>query len=138
MKLREVMVVDDSDDQRELIQIVVNKHDPLRPVRALADGHECLEALRGGAPVPALVLIDLHMPGLDGAATVRHIRADAALPPWLRIVMLSGSDSVAELRRCYAAGVDSFVSKPSGTGDWAGTLLPVLDYWLRIDGSGRC
>ena len=93
-----------------------------------------------------LVLLDLHMPELDGRGVCRAIRA---MPEgWrVRIVALSGSDDEAEARACLADGMDGFVTKPLdatraralvtglGSAGRAPTRLPVdfVDLAIRHD-----
>ena len=99
-------------------------------VALVADGTLALEALRR-APLPEVVLMDCHMPNLDGWETTRHIRAwsdssdshlrtVAALP----IVALTAAALPEERARCLAAGMDSFLSKPLKLAELHRTLAP--------------
>ena len=76
-------------------------------------GDEVLEMLANG-PRPEMILMDLHMPGLDGIETVRRIRkaeADLGLArlPILALTAASGAGMLAE---CRAAGMDGHLPKP--------------------------
>jgi putative two-component system response regulator len=61
---------------------------------------------------PDLVLLDLHMPTLDGVAIVEQLRAAAAPQTYLPVLMLTGDGSAASRRRALAAGATDFVAKP--------------------------
>jgi putative two-component system response regulator len=61
---------------------------------------------------PDLVLLDLHMPGLDGIGVLAQLRADAAPHAYLPVLVLTGDSSQQARRRALAAGAKDFVSKP--------------------------
>jgi DNA-binding NarL/FixJ family response regulator len=73
---------------------------------------------RIAAEEPELVLLDLHMPRLDGHGTLQKIKRRW---PQIRVIVLTGSDSPEDRRRAEQAGVDAFVEKRQ-----AETKLPAL------------
>ena len=84
----------------------------------VADGQGALDALRAG-PMPGVILMDCHMPRLDGWETTRRIRAWSADPdPRLRavaalpVVALTAAALPEEQARCVAAGMNGFLAKP--------------------------
>jgi signal transduction histidine kinase/ActR/RegA family two-component response regulator len=81
-------------------------------VTVASDGLEAVEAVREGAF--ELILMDCHMPGLDGLAATQSIRAlEAGLGrPRTPIVALSASAMTDERERCLEAGMDDFLAKP--------------------------
>jgi len=96
----------------------------------VADGQLAIDALRQ-PPLPDVVLMDCHMPNLDGWETTAHVRAWAASPdPHLRsaaalsIVALTAAALPEERARCLAAGMNGFLSKPLKLGELHRTLLP--------------
>jgi CheY-like chemotaxis protein len=90
----------------------------------VGDGARAVEAVaRGGFD---LVLMDVHMPVMDGLDATRSIRA---LPPGVAavpVVALTASAVPAERRQCLDAGMDDFVSKPVKRDDLERALLAVL------------
>ncbi len=104
---RVILVADDHADGRKLVQ------DWLGPlgfvVAEAADGAATMSAL--GATNPELVLLDMRMPGMDGLAITRHIRA-ASLVRQPRIVMLTASVFEEGRRAALEAGADDFLRKP--------------------------
>lgn len=70
------------------------------------------ENLRGQPPAPALVLVDLNLPRVDGIAVISWIRRQPRLAS-LPVVAVSGSIDPADVERAYAAGADDFVTKPA-------------------------
>ena len=79
-------------------------------VTVAVDGVEALDAIERG-PFD-LVLMDIHMPNMDGLEATRRIRAADA--PWstVPIIAVTALSSPDDRERCFAAGVDEFVEKP--------------------------
>ena len=104
---KRILVIDDHEDNRRIL------HDLLTSA-----GYEVLEALTGEDGVamarahrPALVLMDIQLPGIDGYEATRRIKADPALRaiPVIAVTSyaLSGDD-----QKAYEAGCDAYVAKP--------------------------
>ncbi len=79
---------------------VVSKTEGIEALAWLRDGHEA-----------ALVIVDLSMPGMDGFAFIRELRADATLYR-LPVMVLSGSEKSEDRVRCLRLGADDFIVKP--------------------------
>jgi CheY-like chemotaxis protein len=71
---------------------------------------------------PALILLDVHMPGLDGAALTAKMRQDPVLAD-SRIVLYSGLDEQSLAERAQACGADGYVQKVAPLGGLAQTVL---------------
>jgi two-component system response regulator len=80
-------------------------------------------------PLPSIVLLDLHMPRVDGLEVLRRIRADERTR-LLPVVMLTSSDEDADVVRSYRLGVNSFVRKPVDQAAFRSAVRSVGDYWL--------
>ena len=102
-----ILIVDDSDIIRTVLAGAVSAMQ-FEPV--LADcGEQALELF--AAQRPALVLLDVNMPGIDGYETARRIRA---LQPeeWVPIIFLSASEDDQDLERAIECGGDDYLVKP--------------------------
>ncbi len=116
------IVADDEDLGRLLLSEAVAQFG--LSVSAHADGAAALEAAL--AQELDIVLLDVDMPGLDGYAVCRRLRAEPRFTN-LPIVMVTGHEDAAAIDRAFAAGATDFISKPV---NWA--LLPRrLGYILR-------
>jgi signal transduction histidine kinase/DNA-binding response OmpR family regulator len=120
-RVPEVLVVDDDDDLRHLL--VERLQAGGLVARGAADGGEALALI--AARRPALVLLDLMMPGVDGWETLRRLRADPATAE-LPVVVLSARDGAAERAAGEDLHVMDFVGKPFDLG----TLLEDIERML--------
>src|SRR5512147_1303008 len=102
-----VLIADDQPPILELVRYTL-EDEHVRVVEA-ADGTAALEAAR--AACPDLVLLDVHMPGLDGLEVCRRLRQDPRLRR-MRIVMLTAAAQQADRVQGYAAGADEYLAKP--------------------------
>ncbi len=101
-----VALVEDNADNRLLVEAIL---EGVYEVRSYADGAEALAAF--AADPPALVLLDISLPGLDGPAVLARLRADprlAAVP----VIALTAHALDGDRARFLAAGFDDYVSKP--------------------------
>jgi CheY-like chemotaxis protein len=102
---RLLLVVDDRLENRQVFQALL---EPLGfPVATAESGEEGLERAR--ALRPALVLMDLVMPGISGLEAVASMRED---PELARIPVIATSATSTEPERCLQAGCDGFLPKP--------------------------
>ncbi len=113
-----ILVVDDSAALRENLQECLELEGYL--VSVAEDGARALEVLAAGPP-PAIVLLDLVMPGIDGRELVARIRANPRLAG-VRIVMSSGHTS-SRMRQGIA--IDAFLPKPFGVDELLSALRGV-------------
>jgi len=107
----EVLVVDDDDDLRRLL-VERLQRDGLR-ARGAADGGEALQLI--AARPPALVLLDLMMPEMDGWEVLRRLRAEPATAE-LPVIVLSARDGADERAAGEELHVLDFVGKPFDLG----------------------
>ena len=106
----------------------------------VSDGLEALASWRAGRATQrhALLLTDLHMPGIDGYTLASTIRAEEAQGLRLPIVALSANALQGEIERCRAAGMDDYLSKPVRTeqlGELIRRWLPMVDLSAPIPSS---
>jgi CheY-like chemotaxis protein len=88
------------------------------PIQRFENGQEVLDFLFRRGPGPHrlseaayLLLLDIHMPKVDGTEVLQQIKGDAALRN-LPVVMLSTTDDPREVERCHALGCNSYIVKP--------------------------
>lgn len=120
-----VLVVEDNPTNRKVIEALLRRQG--LQVHTVGNGQEALTAIETGLQ-PALVLMDVQMPVMDGLTATRHIRdwerkqGRSALP----IVALTAGAFDEDRLRCRAAGMDDFVAKPIDVQ----VLRPIIARWL--------
>jgi len=121
LKGTRVLVVEDSRDIRDLIQIVLTREGA--DVSLAADGEEGYEMARSGEF--DVVLMDLEMPKLDGHATAHKLRDEGYKKP---IVALTARAMKGEKERAQRSGFDGFVTKPVDRVELTAVLLSFHPY----------
>ena len=127
MKTERVFAIDDDESYRALLELVLHTHCGVRDVRTCARGEQAVAALRALPPGerPGLVLLDFHMPGLDGLGVLRALaEAGVRLP----VVVLSNAAGPQERDACLAAGARAFLAKPARLEDLATALRALLEH----------
>lgn len=140
-----VLLVEDREDDVILTLRAFQRNNLANPVVVARDGVEALDYLfargehagRAGEPPPALVMLDLNLPRLDGLGVLRAIRADerTRLVP---VVILTSSKEEQDLIKGYSLGANSYVRKPVDFAQFAEAVKVLGIYWLMMnEPSGR-
>ncbi|WP_461343506.1 hybrid sensor histidine kinase/response regulator, partial [Brevundimonas sp. GN22] len=103
-----ILLVDDAAANRELVTIILSSLG--LEVEAATNGVEAVTAVRRGGF--DLVLMDVHMPEMDGLAATREIRRGEGAGRRLPIIALTANVQSEQIERCLAAGMDDHLSKP--------------------------
>lgn len=136
----EVLLVDDDPDDRFLFQAAWSEAGIKNPLRMLEDGLQARDYLAGagkyaeraGLPPPALVLLDVKMPGMSGLEVLEWLRGREATRR-LPVVMLSASTHPKDAAEACRLGANSFVIKPSSISELIELIAAVKSYWLRFN-----
>jgi two-component system response regulator len=82
--------------------------------------------------LPAVALLDLKMPRLDGLQTLEFIRSDATLRH-LPVVLLSSSRERRDIKRGWALGVNAYVVKPVDVDEFTATIQSLGHFWTELN-----
>lgn len=106
---RRVLIVDDDDSVRQMLTAFFETTYGASKivVEAVGDGAAAIDAVRRA--MPALVILDIEMPGMDGVTAYRAIRD---MYPRLPVIMLTGNESRRTAAELTALGVFSYMPKP--------------------------
>jgi two-component system response regulator len=133
----EILIVDDSDEDAALTLDVLHSTLPNAAVLRLTDGEQALHFIcssdgyaRRAAGLPRLVLLDLHMPGMDGIAVVRSLRARPEMSD-LPIVLWSSSANPVFAEQALQAGASAYHVKPSNLDAYRSEMEAILQQWLN-------
>lgn len=135
-----ILLVEDGEDDVELTLRAFAKHRLDNAIVVVRDGAEALDYLFGGElhtgrdapPTPAVVLLDLNLPRIDGLEVLRRIRADARTRR-LPVVVLTSSKEAEDIVRSYELGANSFVRKPVDFVEFVEAARQLGLYWLVLN-----
>jgi two-component system response regulator len=126
-----ILLVEDNAGDEELALRALRRCELTYEIKVARDGVEALDYIFAG-PNPALVLLDLKLPKIDGIEVLRRLRADARTRR-IPIVMLTSSNEDRDVRSCYDLGVNSFIRKPFEFSEFVDAVRQVAAYWLKLN-----
>lgn len=136
---RLVLLVEDDPGDADLLRLALRRGGYASPVLWCGGPDEAFDVLyrRGrhaaaAGPRPAVILMDLKMPGMNGIEATRTLRADAALAH-IPVVMFTSSSDPADVAGAYAAGANSYVVKPVGSLEYNAAVAGLARYWLDLN-----
>lgn len=139
MQQRRILVVDDDANDAELTLRALARLDLGDKVDVARDGQEALDYLeyRGAfaersSGDPAVVLMDLKMPRLDGLETLARIRKNPGLSH-IPVVMLTSSRADGDLRKSYELGTNAYVVKPVAFEQYLATVAGLGEFWGKLN-----
>jgi CheY-like chemotaxis protein len=145
--LNRILLVEDSKRDVELTLTALDEHHLANEVVVARDGVEALDYLhcRGkfskrSKESPAVVLLDLKLPKVDGLEVLREMKSDPHLKR-IPVVMLTSSREERDLIRSYDLGVSAYVVKPVDFAQFVDTVKELGLFWAVINepppGSGK-
>lgn len=82
-------------------------------------------------PRPDLILLDLHMPKMDGREVLEFIKNNVIFKS-IPVIMLTTSEREEDILKSYEMGVNSYITKPVEFDDFLSAILAITEYWLVI------
>ena len=138
-ELKRIMLVEDSARDVELTLAALEEHNLANEVIVTRDGAEALDYLyrRGsfatrGPGNPAVILLDIKMPKVDGLEVLRHLKADSNLN-MIPVVMLTSSREEKDLIESYRLGVNAYVVKPVDFDKFVKVVSELGLFWAVIN-----
>ena len=132
-KERQILFVEDNPDDVDLTLRCFKKNNIVNPVVVAKDGEEALDYLFGQkAFKPAIILLDLKLPKIDGLEVLRRVRADEKTK-LLPVVILTSSKEEKDLINGYKCGANSYVRKPVNFEEFASAVQQLGLYWLLLN-----
>jgi DNA-binding response OmpR family regulator len=137
---RMILLVEDNPDDEALTLRALKRQNIVNEIAVARDGVEALDFLfrtgdftdRDPNQEPAVVLLDLKLPKLDGLEVLRRIRADARTQ-LLPVVILSSSTQDEDRIRGYGLGANSYVRKPVDFNEFMEAARQLGIYWLMLN-----
>lgn len=135
--MRPILLIEDNPDDEALTLRAFAKNGIANPLVVARDGVEAIDYLlpesEAVTPLrPALVLLDLKLPRIDGLELLRRLRADERTD-CLPIVVLSTSNEKTDIRAAYRLGANSYMRKPVDFDEFIAAIGQLGRYWLTLD-----
>ena len=138
--LATIVIADDDSDDRMMIEDAFKESRLANPRVYVEDGEQLMQYLRGedraaaaaqGEAWPALILLDLNMPRLDGRGVLAQLKADPALRR-IPVVVLTTSKVEEDILRTYDLGVSSFITKPVSFDALVNVVNALNAFWIKL------
>jgi len=132
----EILLVEDSVNEAELTMDVLRNGRVRNRVHWVEDGEEAMAFLRRedrhtAAPHPDLILLDLHMPRMNGLEVLAEIKQH---PHWKRIpvVIMTNSEDEKDILSAYDRHANCYITKPIDMDKFMEAVRSIEDFWLSI------
>jgi two-component system, response regulator len=135
-----ILLVEDNDDEAELTLRAFRQAKIVNPIIRARDGVEALDYLfardshagRDASQLPAVVLLDLRLPRLDGIDVLKAIRTDTRTR-YVPVVLLTSSDHDRDRSAAYENHANSFVQKPVDYDEFVDIARQLGVYWTLVN-----
>lgn len=138
-KIKKILLAEDDPKDVELILEAMADNNLANQVVVVNDGVEALNYLRCEGKFaerkpenPAVVLLDIKMPRMDGIEALRNIRSDAKLKT-IPVIMLTSSREEKDLTQSYNLGVNAYVLKPVGFQQFIDAVKQIGGFWAVLN-----
>ena len=140
MKKRTILLVEDNPDDVELTLRAFSQYNVSNEISVVRDGVEALDYLFATGPyaehdasdTPAVVILDLKLPKVDGLEVLQRMRADERTK-LIPVVVLTSSKEEQDMVNSYRLGANSYVQKPVDFTEFIEAARQLGLYWLVIN-----
>lgn len=134
--LHPILLAEDNPDDVVITERALKKSGVQNELYIARDGEEAIQFLKKkgeyrDAPTPALVLLDLKMPKIDGFGVLEEIKKDDDTKS-IPIIILTTSGRDKDVERAYKLGCNSYIIKPVNSEKFIKTLEDIRNYWLTV------
>ena len=132
-----ILLIEDNPDDEALTLRAFKRSNVVNDIEVVRDGQEALDYLFGNgaveaSPTPALILLDLKLPKVDGLEVLKQVRAHDATR-LIPVVVLTSSHEESDLTATYGNGANSYVRKPVDFNQFAESVRQLGLYWLVVN-----
>lgn len=137
---KSILLVEDNASDEKLTLLAFRNSGVASEITVVRDGAEALDYLfgagkhaqRDASDLPAIVLLDLKLPKIDGLDVLRAVRADARTR-FLPVIVLTASREDEDVLNSYALGANAYVRKPVDFAQFAAAAKTLGLFWLLLN-----
>jgi two-component system response regulator len=131
-RLQPVIIVDDNEDDFEAIARAFKKSGISNPITLYKTGREAVDFLIKAEEGirPALILLDLNMPGMDGRRVLETLKEDAKLKS-IPVIIWTTSSNDRDINACYQMGANAYMQKPVTFEGILEAVKKLKEYWFE-------
>jgi two-component system response regulator len=138
--MKTILLVEDNESDAKLTVFALHRCGVESEVVVAPDGPSALDHLQGTSSdredgkrkLPAVVLLDLNLPKIEGLEVLRRIRSSERTR-LLPVVVLTSSREEADILRSYALGANAYLQKPVDFAEFADVAQVLSLFWLRLN-----
>lgn len=128
-----VLLVEDRADDIELTLRAFRKAKIANPIVVREDAFTALEYLSDAEePAPAIILLDINLPGMSGLELLKRIRQTAKTKR-IPVIMMTSSSQDEDVIKAYDDGANSYIRKPINTNEFNALVVQLGMYWLATN-----
>ncbi len=136
IRIAEILLVEDNEDDVFLTRAAFEANSLRVNLHHVSNGEECLKFLRKqapyiGTPFADLILLDMHMPVMNGYEVLTEIVNDERLRS-LPVVVLTTSHDAEDIKKMYDLRCSSYITKPVDFDNFVKAVNQFSDYWLTL------
>ena len=138
-KLGRILIVEDDPNDVELTLTALEDYNLVNDVVVTRDGQEALDYLHCRGQFsnrpnenPAVLLLDLKLPKVDGLEVLKQIKSDERLK-MIPVVVLTSSHEEKDMMRSYSLGVNAYVVKPVDFHEFVNAVKELGAFWAVIN-----
>jgi two-component system, response regulator len=139
MKLKTILLADDNQNDIDLTILALSEFNLANNIEVVNDGVEVLDYLRSQGRFkgresgnPAVILLDLKMPRMDGIEVLKDIKNDPVLKI-IPVVMVTSSREENDLIQSYKLGVNAYVVKPVDFNQFIAAIKQMGAFWAILN-----
>ncbi len=131
---RKILLIEDDPADQKIINSALLEHNNLKEVQIISTAEDALKNLEqeyASSESPALILLDLKMPGMGGKELLNRIKKNEQLKQ-IPVIILTTSDSKNDIQECYKRQAAGYILKQTRLVDLKARLSTLIHYWFDL------
>ena len=130
----DLLFVEDSANDAHFVQRILKKENLTEDYRWLKNGVEVIDYFFGGEenPIPKFIVLDIKMPKINGFEVLERLKAETRTKN-IPIIVYSSSMVKSDIKKAYALGANSYISKPPRYQEMKELFILLFSYWINLN-----